>query len=52
MREPTVGERDWERREVGQGFRREGSYVCLWPIHVDVWQRPADYCKAIILQLK
>jgi len=25
-------------------FRREGSCVCLWPIHVDVWQRPSQYC--------
>ena len=24
----------------------------LWPIHVDVWQKPSQYCKAIILQLK
>ena len=27
-------------------------YVYLWPIHVDVWQKPTQYCKAIILQLK
>ena len=24
----------------------------LWLIHVDVWQRPAQHCKATILQLK
>ena len=24
----------------------------LWLIHVDVWQEPTQYCKAIILQLK
>ena len=24
----------------------------LWLIHVDVWQKPTQYCKAIILQLK
>ena len=34
------------------GFRREGTYVYLWLIHVDVWQKPKQYCKAIILQLK
>ena len=30
-------------REVGGGLRREGTHVCLWPIHVDVWQRPSQY---------
>ena len=30
----------------------EGTYVCLWLIHADVWQKPIQYCKAIILQLK
>ena len=24
----------------------------LWLVHVDVWQKPTQYCKAIILQLK
>ena len=28
---------------------REGTHVCLWPIHVDVWQKPSQYCKVIIL---
>ena len=28
----------------------EGTWVNL--IHVDVWQKPTQYCKAIILQLK
>ena len=37
---------------MGGGFRREGTYIYLWLIHVDVWQRPTQYCKAIILQLK
>ena len=27
-------------REVGGEFKREGTYVYLWPIHVDVWQKP------------
>ena len=26
--------------------------VFLWPIHVDVWQKPIQYRKAIILQVK
>ena len=25
------------------GFRREGTYVRLWPIHVDVQQKPSQY---------
>ena len=33
-------------------FKREGTYVYLWPIHVHVWQKPIQYCKAVILQLK
>ena len=37
--------------EVGGRFKREGTYACLWPIHGDVWQKPSQYCKAI-LQLK
>jgi len=27
-------------------------YVYLWLIHVDEWQKPSQYCKVIILQLK
>ena len=34
-----------------RGFKREGAYVYLWPIHANVWQKSAQYCKAIILQL-
>jgi len=36
----------------GKGFVREGTYVYLWLIHVDVSQKPTQHCKAIILQLK
>ena len=37
---------------VGMGgrFKREGMYVCLQLIHVVVWQKPTQHCKAIILQ--
>ena len=38
--------------EMGQQFRREGTYLYLWLIHVDIEQKPIQYCKAIILQLK
>ena len=38
--------------EVGGRFKREGTYVCLWLTHVDVWQKPEQYCEAVIIQLK
>ena len=33
-------------------FRREGTYVYVWLIHIVVWQKPTQYCKTLILQLK
>ena len=39
-------------REVGGRFKREGVYLYLWLTHVDIWKKPTQYCKAIILQLK
>jgi len=36
-----------EAREMGRRFRRERTYVYLWLIHVDVWQKPTQYWKAI-----
>ena len=38
--------------EVGGRFKREGTCVYLWLIHVDVWQKLTQYCKATVLQLK
>ena len=29
-----------------------GAHVHPWLIHVDVWQKPPQYCKVISLQLK
>ena len=47
----------WDSLEgwgVGRGHRRqaqrEGTRVYLWLIRVDVWQEPAQYCTATILQ--
>ena len=34
-------------REVGGRFKREGTNVYLWLIHVDVWQKTTQHCKAI-----
>ena len=38
--------------EVEGRFKGEGTYVYLWLINVDRWQKPIQYCKAIILQIK
>ena len=42
---------------MGWGGRREGgsrwgTHVQLWLIHVNVWQKPPQYCNVISLQLK
>ena len=42
----------WQFREVGESFKRADSYVYLWLIHVDVWQKLSQCCKAVIFQLK
>ena len=44
-------QRDRVRREVGAGSGW-GTHVHPWLIHVDVWQKPSQYYKVIILQLK
>ena len=43
---------EWYGWEVGGRFKREGTHVHLWLIRVDVWQKPTQHCKTIILQLK
>ena len=37
--------------EMQVRFNREGTHVYLWLTHVDVWQTPTQYCKAISLHL-
>ena len=37
--------------EVGRRFKWKGTHVYLWLIHVDVWQKPTQYCNVITLQL-
>ena len=39
-------------RELVGTFKREGIYVYLWLIQVEVWQKTTKFCKAIILQKK
>ena len=45
-------QRDRVGKELGSAFRMGRTHVNLWPIHVDVWQTPSQYCKVITLQLK
>ena len=33
-------------------FRSEGTYMYPWLIHIDTWQKPTKFSKAIILPLK
>ena len=37
------------RWEGGSGW---GTHVHPWLFHVNVWQKPLQYCKVISLQLK
>ena len=43
-------QRNRVEREVGGGIRM-GKLVNPWLIHVNVWQKPLQYCKVISLQL-
>ena len=36
----------------GKGGSGWGTHVHPWLIHVNVWQKPPQYCKVIGLQLK
>ena len=33
---------------AGGRFKTEGTCIDLWPIHVDIWQKPTQYCEAVI----
>ena len=42
-----------QRDRVGGRWEgvQDGEHVHSWLIHVDVWQKPPQYCKVISLQL-
>ena len=42
----------WCGEGAGRGLQDGGTHVHPWLIHVDVWQKPPQYCKVISLQLK
>ena len=29
---------------MGGGYKKEATYVYLWPIHADAWQNLSQYC--------
>ena len=41
----------WDREGGGRGGSEWGTHVNPWLIHVNVWQKPLQYCKVIRLQL-
>ena len=41
----------WNGEGDGRGVQ-DGTHVHPWLIHVNVWQKPPQYCKVISLQLK
>ena len=42
----------WDREGGKEGGSAWGTHVHPWLIHVNVWQKPLQYCKVISLQLK
>ena len=46
-----MNQRDGMGREMG-GDLGWGTHVHPWLIHVNVWQKPPQYCKVISLELK
>ena len=48
---PVLGDNleGWE--EEGGGFKREGTYVYLWPIHVNGWRKPSQYCNYLLIKI-
>ena len=42
----------WDGMGGGEEVQEGGTYVYPWLIHVDIWQKPTQYCKVIIPQLK
>ena len=42
----------WVGEGGGSRVQDAGTHVHPWLIHVNVWQKPPQYCKVISLQLK
>ena len=49
---PTwTGEEGWDGEGGGRGSSRGETHANPWLIHVNIWQKPLQYCKIISLQL-
>ena len=48
----SINPEEWDGVGGGREDHDGGDILYLWLIHVDVWQKPAKYCKAVMLQLK
>ena len=48
----VMTKRGWAGCVLEGRFKREDTHVDLWLVHVDVWQKPTQYCKTIIFQIK
>ena len=42
----------WDGEGGGRGIQDGETHVHPWLIHVNVWQKPPQYCKVIRLQSK
>ena len=42
---------EWDGEGAGRGVQ-DGKHVHPWLIHVNMWQKPPQYCKVISLLLK
>ena len=42
----------WGGEKGRMGVKDEGTHTYPWLIHVNVWQKPPQYCTVISLQLK
>ena len=42
----------WDGEGDGWGVQDGWTHVHLWLTHGNVWQKPSQYCKVIIPQLK
>ena len=42
----------WGGEGDGRGFQDGETHTHPWLIHVDMWQKPPQYCKVINLQLR
>ena len=42
----------WQMGRRWEGGSGWGTHVHPWLIHVNVWQKPLQYCKVISFQLK